>query len=336
MSDKINIAVLGYGHIGKKHAELVSQHQSFNLLAVIDTDRTKFENKVAHSLNTFSSLDIFLEAHLAVDIIAICTPNGLHFQQAKKLLEKGIHVIIEKPITLRSGEAEILEQTAQKHGAHIFPIMQNRFSPPSQWLKELLESRTLGKIFMVQVSCYWNRDERYYTNSAWRGTKNLDGGTLYTQFSHFLDILHWLFGDLTNIKSKFANFNHQHLTEVEDSGIITFDFKSGGLGSFNFSTSVWQENLESSLTIIAENGSVKVGGQYMDKVEKCLVKNYTMPELATTNACNDYGTYKGSAQNHHHHYDNIAEVLLDNKKKHIQSHESVKLIQLIENIYTQS
>ena len=186
---------------------------------------------------------------------------------------------------------------------------------------------------MVQISCYWNRNDNYYTKNSWRGTKKLDGGTLYTQFSHYLDIMYWLFGNITNIKSKFADFNHAALTEFEDSGIVTFDFISGGIGSFNFSTSVWNENLESSLTLIAENGSVKIGGQYMNVIEKCIIKDYSQPELPETNDANDYGSFKGSAQNHHFLYKNIIDVLHSNAKIQITSKESTQVIEMIENIY---
>jgi UDP-N-acetyl-2-amino-2-deoxyglucuronate dehydrogenase len=143
--------------------------------------------------------------------------------------------------------------------------------------------RTAGKDLMVQLNCYWNRDDRYYKAGwlAWK--KDLDGGTLFTQFSHFIDIMYWLFGDIDKIQARLADHNHQDLTEFEDSGVVTFEFVNGGMGCLNFSTSVWDRNLESSMTIIAENGSIKIGGQYMDKVEYCHVKNYTLPELAPTN-----------------------------------------------------
>ena len=334
MVKKIKIAVLGYGHIGKKHVEMILQNPEFELVAIIDIEKEQLTTCKDLQLSCFESLSLFLDANINTDIIAICTPNGLHFQQAKEILENKIHVIIEKPIALKHTDAESLTEIAQRNNLKIFPVMQNRFSPPALWLKELLQSKKLGKIFMVQISCYWNRDERYYSKNSWRGTKDLDGGTLYTQFSHYLDILYWLFGDITNLKTKLEDFNHQDITQFEDSGIVTFDFVSGGIGSFNFSTSVWQENLESSITIIAENGSVKVGGQYMDQVQKCLIKDYEMPVLALTSASNDYGTYKGSAQNHHFLYQNVAEVFQNGGKAQTEAQESVELIKIIEEIYS--
>lgn len=334
MNNKIKIAVLGYGHIGKRHVDVILNNSEFELVAVIESVLIESALLAEIGIPVFIDLSAFFSADLRVSFVAICTPNGLHFEHAKLILQQNINVIIEKPITIESKHADILTDIANKQNLKIFPVMQNRFSPPALWLKDLLDSKKLGKIFMVQVSCYWNRDDRYYAKNCWRGTKDLDGGSLYTQFSHYLDILFWLFGHITNIVSKLQDFNHEELTEFEDSGIITFDFKSGGIGSFNFSTSVWQENLESSITIIAEYGSVKVGGQYMEQVEKCLIKDYDLPELAQTNECNDYGTYKGSAQNHHLLYENIADMLNRNVKLRTQLDESVKLIEVIEQIYT--
>jgi predicted dehydrogenase len=192
----------------------------------------------------------------------------------------------------------------------------------------------IGKIFMVQLNCYWNRDDRYYESDGWHGKKNLDGGTLFTQFSHFIDMLYWLFGDIENITSRITDHNHQHLTEFEDSGVVTFDFINGGMGCLNFSTSVWDKNLESSMTIIAEKGSIKIGGQYMDKVEYCHVKDYVMPTLKPTNPCNDYGTYKGSVQNHHYVISNVVDVLKGRATITTNALEGLKVVDIIERIYS--
>ena len=197
-----------------------------------------------------------------------------------------------------------------------------------------MESGRLGKIFIVQLNCYWNRDERYYKPDSWHGSKDLDGGTLFTQFSHFTDIMYWLFGDIENIRSRFGHFNHAGLTEFEDSGFVSFDFVNGGIGCINYSTSVWDHNLESSMTIIAEHGSVKIGGQYMNQVEYCHIKDYTMPELKPTNPGNDYGAYKGSAQNHHYVIENVVAVLKGRAAISTNALEGLKVVDIIERIYT--
>ena len=187
--------------------------------------------------------------------------------------------------------------------------MQIRYSPPNQWIKEIIEEKSIGDIFIVHLKCYWTRDARYYRPGGWKGSSDLDGGTLFTQFSHFIDIMYWLFGDITDIQAKFADFNHDGLTDFEDSGLVNFRFVNGGLGCLNYSTSVWDRNLESSLTIIGSKGSVKIGGQYMDKVEYCHIDGYSMPELPPTNPANDYGAYKGSANNHSFIIENVVDTL---------------------------
>ena len=309
MKERIKFAVVGCGHIGKRHAEMINRNPNAELVGLIDVVDPAKLSLDEYGAPFFPSLKDFLDSGVDSHVITIATPNGYHAQQALESLQARKHVVIEKPMALRKLDAENIIFKAFHVHKHVFAVMQNRYSPPSVWIKELIESGTLGKIYMVQLNCYWNRDDRYYRSGGWHGRKDLDGGTLFTQFSHFIDIMYWLFGDITNIKSKITNHNHKDLTEFEDSGFVSFDFLNGGMGSLNFSTSVWGKNLESSMTIIAENGSIKIGGQYMNEVEYCHVKGYTMPELAPTNPGNDYGAYKGSAQNHNFVIDNVVTVL---------------------------
>ncbi|MBD0331894.1 MAG: Gfo/Idh/MocA family oxidoreductase [Chitinophagaceae bacterium] len=333
MSDqKIKFAVAGCGHIGKRHAEMIVRNDESELVGIIDV-KDKKSLGIQYDVPFYQSLDDFLNLNVQVDVINIASPNGYHAEQALKALEAKKHVVIEKPMALRRADAEKVIYKALNVHRHVFTVMQNRYSPPSGWIKEMVDSGKLGQIYMVQLNCYWNRDDRYYKLDGWHGKKNLDGGTLFTQFSHFVDIMYWLFGDIENINAKFADHNHQTLTEFEDSGVVTFDFVNGGMGSLNFSTSVWDKNMESSITIIAENGSVKIGGQYMDKVEYCHVKNYELPQLQSTNPGNDYGTYKGSAQNHHYVIDNVVDVLKGRATITTNALEGLKVVDIIERIY---
>lgn len=338
---KIKFAVIGCGHIGKRHASMILGNSDFELIALCDVKKREelgLENY--SSARFFNSLDDLFSSNLEIDAVAIATPNGFHEEQALQVLENNCHVVIEKPMALsKIGCEKIIFKALQKH-KQVFCVMQNRYSPPSVWLKEVLEQNILGKIFMVQINCYWNRDDRYYKPDAktgkptsWHGTKNLDGGTLFTQFSHFIDLMYWYFGDLTNINSRLKDFNHQKSTDFEDSGFVSFEFLDGGIGSLNYSTAVWDKNLESSITVIAENGAVKVGGQYMNEVEYCHIKDYEMPVLAESNPPNDYGPYKGSAANHHYIYENISDVLLGKGTITTNALEGMKVVDIIERIY---
>ena len=332
---KIRFAVVGCGHIGKRHAEMIVRDAGAELVALCDI-RSKEELGIeAYDVPFFPSLNELLQADLEVDVINICTPNGLHAGMAIQAIESGHHVVIEKPMALTLQDAEKVVYTSLRYQKQAFCVMQNRYSPPSIWIKEMVNSGRLGNIYMVQLNCYWNRDNRYYKAGGWHGDAQLDGGTLFTQFSHFIDIMYWLFGDICHIQAKFADFNHQNLTAFEDSGLITFDFVNGGMGCLNYSTAVWDKNMESSMLIIAENGSVKIGGQYMNEVEYCHIKDYEMPTLAPTNPGNDYGSYKGSAQNHNFVIRNVVEVLSETSGKQITTNvlEGLKVVDIIQKIY---
>jgi UDP-N-acetyl-2-amino-2-deoxyglucuronate dehydrogenase len=332
-NNKIKFAVIGCGHIGKRHAEMILRNPESELTALVDIGPKEQLGIAQFDVPFFSSLEDFLQSGIETDVVNIATPNGCHAAQALQVLEARKHVVIEKPMALNKQDAEKVIYKALHVHKHVFAVMQNRYSPPSVWIKELVDSGRLGKIFIVQLNCYWNRDGRYYKPGGWHGKKELDGGTLFTQFSHFVDIMYWLFGDIQNIRSRMTSFNHAQLTEFEDSGAISFDFVNGGSGTLNFSTSVWDRNLESSLTIIAENGSVKIGGQYMNEVAYCHIKDYTLPQLAPTNPGNDYGAYKGSAANHHYVIENVVNVLKGRDNITTNALEGLKVVEIIERMY---
>jgi len=330
---KIKFAIVGCGHIGKRHAEMVMGNEEAELIALCDS-RSKSELDIEkYNVQFFQSIEELLSSELDIDVINICTPNGLHSEQASLALDKGIHVVVEKPIGLSKAKCEKVIHKALTNNKQVFAVMQNRYSPPSVWIKDIVENKVLGDIFMVQLNCYWNRDSRYYKAGGWKGTQDLDGGTLFTQFSHFIDILYWLFGDIENIQAKFKDFTHQDSTDFEDSGFVSFDFVGGGMGCLNYSTAVATQNLESSITIIGEKGSVKIGGQYMNEVEVCNIDGYDMPVLEAVNPPNDYGLYKGSAANHHYIIENVIDTLKGRTTATTNALEGLKVVDIIERIY---
>lgn len=330
---KIKFAVVGAGHIGKRHAEMIRRDDEGELVAFVDVRSPEECNAVDFDVPFFSTMEDLFAAGLEIDVVNICTPNGFHAAQSLAALNEKMHVVCEKPMGLTKDGCEKVIFKSLQVSRQVFCVMQNRYSPPSEWIKSVVENGIMGKIFMVQLNCYWNRDDRYYKKGGWKGTKDLDGGTLFTQFSHFIDIMYWLFGDIDNIQGKFADFNHQETTAFEDSGFVSFDFVDGGMGSINYSTSVANQNLESSITIIGEKGSVKIGGQYMNEVEVCSIENYTMPELAETNPGNDYGAYKGSAANHNYVIRNVIDTLKGRTSATTNALEGLKVVEIIERIY---
>ncbi|MCC6542857.1 MAG: Gfo/Idh/MocA family oxidoreductase [Flavobacteriales bacterium] len=333
MNGPIRFAVVGCGHIGKRHAEMIHRHPDCELVALCDV-RPQAEAGIAfEGVPYFQDMEAMLAEVPGMEVVNVCTPNGLHAEQCILALEHRKHVVCEKPLALSKASCEAVIYKALQVHRTVFGVMQNRYSPPSQWIKSVVDEKRLGDIFMVQVNCYWNRDARYYKAGGWKGTQGLDGGTLFTQFSHFIDIMYWLFGDITDITARFADFTHQGLTDFEDSGLVSFRFLNGGIGCINYSTAVWDKNLESSMTIIGSKGSVKIGGQYMDQVEYCHIKDYDMPELAPTNPANDYGTYKGSANNHGFIIDNVVDTLRGHTTLTTNALEGLKVVEIIERIY---
>lgn len=335
---KISFAVIGAGHIGKRHAQMILENPKAELKGIVDTD-TKLEKTLPATFQIpfFDSLEKFLQSDIKVDVIAICTPNHLHCLQALKALEYS-HVVIEKPMGLNEKECLEVIQKGKSLDKKVFCVMQNRYSPPSLLLKSIIEENRLGKIFNVQVNCFWNRDKRYYEPNGikhlWKGIKALDGGVLYTQFSHFLDTLYWLFGPIDVTSKNTANFSHPDLDLTDDTGLFTFKLKDGGIGSFNYSTSVWGANMESSMTIIGEKGSIKIAGQYMNEVIHCNIQDYELPELKATNPPNDYGTYKGSAANHQYVFENIIDVLTEDKPITTNAQDGLEVVKIISQVYS--
>ena len=331
----VRFAICGLGHIGRRHAALVSRHAGAELAALIDI-RADLRPGLATEfpgVPFFASLEAYLQIGPAAEVLTVATPNGCHAPQAVAGLRNGLHVVVEKPIALTKADAETIVHTALQTGRLVFGVMQNRYSPPAAWLKQVSDEGRLGQVFLVQLNCFWNRDARYYQPGGWKGTQALDGGTLFTQFSHFVDLLYWVFGDITNISARFRDFTHSGLTEFEDSGLITFDLVRGGSGTLSYSTAVWDRNLESSLTVVAEHGSLRIAGQYMDKVDYCHLENYQMPELAPTNPANNYGPFQGSAANHVQVIENVVETVQKRSFATTNALEGLKVVEIIVRIY---
>ena len=336
MSDtkiQVKFAVVGLGHIGKRHLAMIAAQAEAKLVAVCDIRAVDIASLTDADISFYHSLETLLAHTPELDVVIIATPNGLHADQAIMALKAGKHVVIEKPMALTKVAGEDIIYTALQMSRRVFCVMQNRYSPPSVWLKSVIDNKLLGEIYLVQINCYWNRDDRYYGKQDWHGSADMDGGTLFTQFSHFIDMMYWLFGDITDIQARFADFNHGHSTAFEDSGIIHFKFLNEGIGSINYSTAVWAENLESSLTVIGEKGSLKVSGQYMNEVSYCNIENYELPVLPPSNPPNDYGTYKGSAANHHFVIQNVVDTLLERGPITTNALEGLKVVEIIERIY---
>lgn len=280
-----------------------------------------------------SSLDELLAEDL--DIVSVCTPNGNHFPTAKEILEAGKNALIEKPMTISFVNAQALLKLAEQKGLHLFVVKQNRFNPPVVAVKELMLGGKLGKINSVIVNCIWNRNEKYYRSSPWRGTLDLDGGTLFTQFSHFIDVLYYLLGDFEAISGLVTNAAHRGIIAFEDTGHFVFRVKgSDTIGSFNYTTAAYRENVEGSISILGEKGSVKIGGKYMNTIDYQIGEDFSLDDLPMSNPSNNYGYYEGSMSNHDKMLSNVVATLNGKERIMASAADGAKVVEIIESFYT--
>lgn len=328
----INFAIIGYGHIGKRHAEHIMNNKECRLVAICDID-TEVAGQLPHGeISYYPKVEDLLSATTA-DVVCICTPNYLHCAHTVAALQAGKHVVVEKPMALSVAECDEMIAAADQSGKIIFAVKQNRYNPPVAAVKELITSGRLGKVYMMQVNCFWNRSDQYYAQSEWRGKKAKDGGCLFTQFSHFIDILYYLNGNVDDASGFLTNFAHQHNTEFEDSGSFTLKASNGAIINFNFSTCAYEKNMEGSITILAENGTLKIGGQYLNTLEYQCIQGEELPQINIVAKENDYGLYKGSMSNHDKVIQNVADVLNHNHAVMTGAEEGRDVIRIIELMY---
>jgi len=327
----INFAIVGCGRIAQRHAEHISKRGK--LIAVCDVVAEK-ANAMAESYGAVAYTDYaeMLKNETTIDVVAVCSPNGLHSIHSIEALKAGYHVLCEKPMGLTVQECGDMIQAAERSNKRLFAIKQNRYNPPVAAVKEAIDSGKLGKVMSIQLSCFWNRNTDYYANS-WKGTKDLDGGTLFTQFSHFVDLLYWLIGDVDEVAAMMGNFAHQGIIEFEDTGVVILKFTNGAIGTINYTVNSFQKNMEGSLTIFGEKGTVKIGGQYLNELEYQNIEDYKIENLPEGNKANNYGNYTGSMSNHDKVYDNLIEVLTHNAAITTSSYEGMKTVEIIQKIY---
>lgn len=328
----IKVGIVGCGHIGKRHAAVFDDSEFYQIVSLDDIELSKVEElgDLYEVSSRFSNYEDFLNSD--IQLVSICTPHYLHKEMAIAAMHAGKDVIVEKPMALHAADAIEMTNTASKLNRKLFVIKQNRFNVPIRLAEEAIRDGKLGKIFMVECSVMWNRHQEYYDQSDWRGNKAKEGGALFTQASHFIDILVWWFGDVVDASARVATQNHK--IEVEDAGVADLVFETGVLGSLVWTTNVYNKNYEGSITIIGEQGTIKIGGAYLNKIEYWDVKSYPLPEnVAYVDLPNNYGKYQGSSSNHHRVFEEVAKNLLGEESVIVEGWEGTKSIQAIEKIY---
>jgi len=328
----LNFAIIGCGRIAQRHAEHIQNHGK--LLAVCDIVKEKADLlSDKYGAKVYTNYASLLAAHPEIDVVTICSPNGLHAEHSIAALKAGFHVLCEKPMALNVQDCGEMINAAERANKRLFIVKQNRFNPPVAAVKKILDEGRLGNIFSVQLNCFWNRNNAYYENS-WKGTKALDGGTLFTQFSHFIDLLYWLIGDIKDVRSYIDNYHHKGMIEFEDTGVVCFKFYNAAIGTIHYTVNSFEKNMEGSLTIFGEKGTVKIGGQYLNELEYQLIDGYEIKDLPAGKPPNSYGQYFGSMSNHDKVYENLSDVLSNGGTIATNGFEGLKTVEIIDKIYS--
>lgn len=325
--------ILGCGHIGKKHASLAARYGK--LVAVADCNQEKADILARiWNIPAYSSFTQML-LETKPDIVVVCSPNGFHAEHSIEALQSGAHVLCEKPMAICTKDADAMIEASRLFNKRLFVVKQNRFNPPVEWVKNLLNQGRLGKLHSFQLNAFWNRSEFYFKQSDWRGTLKLDGGILFTQFSHFIDLLYWYLGDLKKIHYVNAeNSQHRNCIEFEDQGLAILEFESGVRGTVQYSINSFDHNMEGSISLFGEKGTVKVGGTYLNRIEYLSIEGIEPPEFPAFSA-NQYEGYQGSSSQHHFVYEAMLRSLSDADFSFLAPEEARQSVQIIEAIYSQ-
>lgn len=263
---RIKIAVAGCGRISAKHFESIRQHRNdLELTAICDIDEEVLRRHEASlGVKGYQRYEEMLEKE-ELDLVALCTPSGLHPEQAILAAKHGVHVMTEKPMATRWKDGLAMVKACDEAHVRLFVVKQNRKNPTLQLLKRAVSEGRFGRIYMVHINVFWTRPQSYYDSAKWRGTWELDGGAFMNQASHYVDLLDWLIGPVASVQAMTGTLARN--IEVEDTGVINIRWRNGALGSMAVTMLTYPKNFEGSITILGEKGTVRVGGVAVNEIQ---------------------------------------------------------------------
>ncbi len=263
---KIKVALVGCGRISKNHFDSINSYSDLaELVAVCDTDPDALKKATdQYSVNGYEKLSLLLENE-ELDLVCLCTPSGIHPRQTIECARAGINVLTEKPMATRWEDGIAMVEACLQRNVKLFVVKQNRKNATLALLKRTIDKNRFGKIYSVTLNVFWTRPQAYYDQAPWRGTWALDGGALMNQASHYVDLLDWMIGPVDSIHANIATLARN--IEAEDTATLNIKWKSGALGTMNVTMLTYPKNLEGSITILGEKGTVRVGGLAVNKIE---------------------------------------------------------------------
>jgi UDP-N-acetyl-2-amino-2-deoxyglucuronate dehydrogenase len=323
---KIHFALAGCGRISKNHFQAIEAHREHaELVAVCDPDPTALANAASETqaIPFLHYEEMLRDAN--ADVIVLTTPSGLHPAQTIKAAQAKKHVVTEKPMATKFHDGLHMIRACDDADVHLFVVKQNRFNPPLQQLKKAIQQNRFGKLYSVNVNVFWTRPQSYYDSASWRGTKQLDGGALMNQASHYIDLLTWLIGPIERLQAYTATLGRQ--IEVEDSGVMAIKWQSGTLGTVNVTMLTYPRNYEGSITVLGEKGTVKVGGMAVNEIQKWEFET-PYPEDDKIRE-NNYVTESVYGNGHLAYYKNVIDVLQGKAKPETDGREGLKSLEVL-------
>lgn len=323
---KIKIALVGCGRISESHFVAISQHQkSLKLVAVCDNNPHRLDAAAKeHSVSGYSSLQKLL-SETDADVVVLCTPSGLHATQACLCAQAGKHVVTEKPMATRWQDGLRMVSACDQAGVRLFVVKQNRFNSTVKAVKKTIDEGRFGRLYMVHSNVFWTRGQNYYDQDEWRGTQEFDGGAFMNQASHYVDLLEWFIGPVQSVHAMQATLARQ--IEVEDTGVLNLRWHSGTIGSMSVTMLTYPKNLEGSITIIGEKGTVKLGGVALNKIEhwEFADDKNNAKSLAMLN----YELDSVYGHGHTNYYQNVIEVLQGKTEPQTDGREGLRSLELL-------
>ena len=323
---KIRIALAGCGRISGKHFEAIDQHaDNVELVGVCDTSPARLAAAMDRTgAPGYTGVDDLLE-HAGADLVVLCTPSGLHPSQTIRIAGAGRHVMTEKPMATRWQDGLHMVEACDRASVHLFVVKQNRGNATLQLLKRAVQQKRFGRINMVVINVFWTRPQEYYDMDAWRGTWEFDGGALMNQASHYVDLLDWLIGPVESLQAYTGTLARD--IQVEDTATMNIRWRSGAMGSMNVTMLTYPKNLEGSITILGERGTVRVGGVAVNEIQHW---EFDVPHADDERVAEtSYQTTSVYGHGHPLYYDNVIKTLRGEAEPETDGREGLRSLEVL-------
>lgn len=322
---KIRIGIVGCGRISKNHIGAVKVHaEEMELAAVCDVDPVALRQvQEATGAPGYPDMEEMISRE-SLDLVALCTPSGIHPEQAVAAAGRGVHVMTEKPMATRWHDGVRMVRACDDAGVWLFVVKQNRRNSTLQLLKRAIEEKRFGRIHMVHLNVFWSRPQSYYDQAKWRGTWEFDGGAFMNQASHYVDLLDWLIGPVEKIQAMMSTTRD---IEVEDTGVLNVRWRNGALGSMSVTMLAYPNNLEGSITILGEKGTARVGGVAVNEIQMWSFADQRDYDSQVKDASYQATSVYGFG--HPLYYKNVIDVLRGRAEPETDGREGLKSLEIL-------